>query len=132
MEIRTTDLPGVTLIEPRVFDDGRGFFKETYQRDRYAEAGIDVEFVQDNFSRSCKGTLRGLHFQIEHAQSKLVQCFQGAVFDVAVDLRKDSTNFGKWTGAILSESNHRQLFVAGRIRTRVLRNQRDRGNLLQV
>lgn len=111
MDVHETDLPGVLVIEPRVFDDGRGFFKETYKKERYAKAGIAAEFVQDNYSRSVGGTLRGLHFQIEHAQSKLVQCLRGEIFDVAVDVCRDSPNFGRWTGAILSESNHRQLYV---------------------
>jgi dTDP-4-dehydrorhamnose 3,5-epimerase len=111
MQVQTTDLPGVCVIEPNVFEDGRGFFKETYQKFRYAEAGFAGEFVQDNLSRSSRGTLRGLHFQIKHAQAKLVQAFRGEIFDVAVDLRHDSPTFGKWFGIVLSENNHRQLFI---------------------
>lgn len=112
MKVIETELPGVVIIEPRVFADNRGFFKETYQTDRYRnEAGIDCTFVQDNVSRSSRGTLRGLHFQIEHAQAKLVQALKGEIFDVAVDVRRDSPHFGKWTGVVLSEENHKQLFV---------------------
>lgn len=99
------------LIEPRVFEDARGFFKETYQKQRYREAGITAEFVQDNYSRSTRGTLRGLHYQIEHPQGKLVQVFRGEIFDAAVDLRRDSPRFGKWVGHRLSEANHRQMYV---------------------
>jgi len=111
MEIRPTEIPDVLVIQPRVFDDPRGFFKETYQRERYSAAGIDCEFVQDNYSRSASGTLRGLHYQIEHTQAKLIQVTKGAVFDVAVDLRKSSNTFGKWVGVHLSEDNHSQMFV---------------------
>lgn len=111
MKIIKTDLPGVLIIEPRVFEDERGFFKETYSAHRYFEAGIDLPFVQDNLSRSEKGTLRGLHYQIRHAQGKLVQVVRGEIFDVAVDMRKDSPQFGKWYGTILSETNHRQMYV---------------------
>ena len=111
MNIIETELPGVLIIEPRVFEDERGFFKETYSLERYQDSGITLPFVQDNLSRSGKGTLRGLHFQIKHAQGKLVQAVRGEIYDVAVDMRKDSPHFGKWTGAILSESNHRQLYV---------------------
>lgn len=110
MEVTSTALPEVLLIEPRVFEDARGFFKETWESRRYTAAGIPA-FVQDNCSRSCRGTLRGLHYQIQHPQGKLVQVFKGEIFDVAVDLRKNSPNFGKWTGARLSETNHRQLYV---------------------
>ncbi len=111
MQVLETDLPGVLIVEPRVFADSRGFFKETYEKNRYREAGIASEFVQDNFSRSCGGTLRGLHFQIRHPQGKLVQVLRGEIFDVAVDLRRGSTHFGKWAGVVLSEANHRQLYV---------------------
>lgn len=111
MDVRETDLPGVLVIEPRVFVDNRGFFKETYQKRRYGEAGIAAEFVQDNLSRSARGTLRGLHFQVRHPQGKLMQVLCGEVFDVAVDLRRDSPQFGCWVGEILSGSNHRQLYV---------------------
>jgi dTDP-4-dehydrorhamnose 3,5-epimerase len=111
MEVRETDLPGVVIVEPRVFGDERGFFVETWQRARYAAAGIDVDFVQDNLSRSRRGTLRGLHFQIERPQGKLVQVVRGEVFDVAVDVRRSSPTFGRWTGTVLSAENHRQMYV---------------------
>jgi len=111
MKIQTTEIPDVLLIEPRVFHDERGFFKETYEKNRYTGEGIDAEFVQDNFSRSKKGTLRGLHYQIEHPQGKLVQVMRGSVFDVAVDLRKSSPSFGQWCGYELSDENHLQLFI---------------------
>jgi dTDP-4-dehydrorhamnose 3,5-epimerase len=111
MEIHPTDLDGALIIHPRVFSDQRGYFMETYHRPRYAEAGITTEFVQDNLSRSTRATLRGLHFQIEHPQAKLVQVIEGEVFDVIVDLRAGSPTFGRWTGALLSATNHHQLFV---------------------
>lgn len=111
MKVEQTDLPGVLLLRPQVFEDGRGYFAETYHRARYAEAGIDVEFVQDNESRSCYATLRGLHYQIQFAQGKLVRVVRGEVFDVAVDLRRDSTHFGRWTGTHLSAENHVQLYI---------------------
>ena len=106
-----SDIPDVLIIEPRVFRDGRGYFKETFERNRYAECGIDLEFVQDNVSHSTGGTLRGLHYQIRHPQGKLVQVLRGEVFDVAVDLRRESPTFGKWVGATLSRENHRQVYV---------------------
>ena len=111
MQVHQTKLPGVILIEPRVFGDDRGFLKETYEKKRYREAGIVGEFVQDNYSRSCRRTLRGLHFQIQHPQGKLVQALRGEIFDVAVDIRRDSAHFGCWVAETLSESNHRQLYV---------------------
>lgn len=111
MQVHQTEIPGVLLIEPRVFGDARGFFKETYQKRRYAEAGIAADFVQDNLSKSAKGTLRGLHYQIRHPQGKLVEVFDGEVFDVAVDLRQDSPAFGRWTGTTLSAENHRQFYL---------------------
>lgn len=111
MEIHPTELNGALIIEPRVFGDHRGFFMETYNHQRYAEAGISARFVQDNLSRSTRGTLRGLHFQINHPQAKLVQVLEGEVFDVAVDLRAGSPSFGRWTGARLSAANHRQFFI---------------------
>jgi dTDP-4-dehydrorhamnose 3,5-epimerase len=112
MQITATELAGVFLIEPRLFEDERGYFLETYHRQRFAEAGIDVEFVQDNFSHSRRGVLRGLHYQIQHPQGKLVRVVRGEIFDVAVDLRRDSPTFGRWTAAVLSETNHRQLYIA--------------------
>ncbi len=112
MTVTETPLAGVLLIEPRVFGDARGFFCETYQAERYAEAGIATRFVQDNVSRSGRGTLRGLHFQAPpHAQAKLVSCLDGSVFDVAVDLRIGSPTYGQWFGAELSAANMRQMFV---------------------
>jgi dTDP-4-dehydrorhamnose 3,5-epimerase len=111
METKATDLKGVLLIEPKVFADPRGFFMETYHQTRYRAAGIRTDFIQDNLSRSTRGILRGLHFQIQHPQAKLIQVLEGEVFDVAVDLRAGSPNFGRWTGARLSAANHRQLFI---------------------
>lgn len=111
MTVTETGLPGVLLIEPRVFGDARGFFLERYHAERYAEAGIEAAFVQDNHSRSERGILRGLHFQIQHPQGKLVEVVQGEVYDVAVDVRPGSATFGQWTGVTLSAENHRQLWV---------------------
>ena len=111
MKALETGIKGVLIIEPDVFEDNRGYFMETYQRQRYIELGIDVEFVQDNVSFSKKGTLRGLHYQYPHEQAKLVQVVKGEIFDVAVDIRRESPGFGKWTSAILSDNNKRQLFV---------------------
>ena len=111
MNIQETNLPGVLLIEPRVFGDARGFFQETFHEARYREAGIPWSFVQDNHSRSSKGVLRGLHFQLEHPQGKLVRVTQGEVYDVAVDIRHGSPTFGQYYGAVLSDGNHHQLFV---------------------
>jgi dTDP-4-dehydrorhamnose 3,5-epimerase len=111
MEIHTTDLKGVLIIEPQLFPDQRGFFMETYNQPRYRAAGIRTDFVQDNLSRSTRGTLRGLHFQINYPQAKLVQVLEGEVFDLAVDLRAGSPSFGRWTGARLSAANHRQLYI---------------------
>jgi len=111
MNILPTDLPGVVIVEPRVFGDARGFFLEVFQQTRFREAGLDVTFVQDNHSRSRCGTLRGLHYQIEHPQGKLVRVIRGEAFDVAVDLRRGSPMFGRWTGVKLSDTNHRQIYV---------------------
>ncbi len=111
MKISETELPGVLLLEPKRFGDDRGFFMELFHAKRYSEAGIPGPFVQDNFSRSAKGILRGLHFQQPHAQGKLVQVFAGAVYDVAVDIRRGSPTFGKWVGMELSADNRRQLWV---------------------
>nr|WP_227027722.1 dTDP-4-dehydrorhamnose 3,5-epimerase [Corallococcus soli] len=105
------ELPEVLLLEPKVFGDDRGFFLESYNAKRYADAGIPGPFVQDNLSRSVKGTLRGLHFQEPNAQGKLVQCLAGAVWDVAVDVRRGSPTFGRWVAAELSFENKRQLWV---------------------
>jgi len=111
MKVIETKLPGVLIIEPKVFGDARGFFKETFQAQRYREAGIEHNFVQDNHSRSQKGVLRGLHFQITKPQGKLVSCSQGAVFDVAVDVDPESATFGQYVGIELTEDNHRQFWV---------------------
>jgi dTDP-4-dehydrorhamnose 3,5-epimerase len=106
-----TELEGVVLLEPKVHGDERGFMVETFRRDAWAELGVDVEFVQHNHSRSSKGTLRGLHFQTEPGQAKLVRCARGAILDVAVDLRRGSPTFGRWEGHVLDDERHRQLFV---------------------
>jgi dTDP-4-dehydrorhamnose 3,5-epimerase len=111
MKITETSLPGVLLIEPKVFGDDRGFFLEMYHARRYSEAGLPATFVQDNLSRSVKGTLRGLHFQEPNAQGKLVQALMGSVYDVAVDIRRGSPTFGKWLGLELSAENKRQLWI---------------------
>lgn len=111
MEVVKTPIEGVLLIKPKVFGDNRGYFVETWQKKRYEEAGINFPFVQDNHSKSTKGILRGLHFQKNHPQGKLVMVSLGEVFDVAVDIRKDSPTFGKWFGAILSDKNQHQLWI---------------------
>lgn len=106
-----TELPGVIRVEPRVFGDARGFFVETWQQERYAEAGISGPFVQDNHSRSKRGTLRGLHLNCEKPQGKLVRCVEGEILDVAVDVRKGSPNFLQWIAVTLSSENFHQLWV---------------------
>lgn len=111
MKIIETALPGVLIIEPKVFSDGRGYFKEIYQEERYMEYGIDASFVQDNYSRSSKDVLRGLHFQIKHPQGKLVTVSRGAVYDVAVDINPLSPSYGKFAAVILSDENHRQFWI---------------------
>ena len=111
MNVLPTELPEVLIVEPRVFGDARGYFMETYQAERYAEAGIAAAFVQDNLSVSERGILRGLHLQHPHAQGKLVQVLDGEVFDVAVDVRRGSPHFGQWVGVRLSSENKRQLWV---------------------
>ena len=110
--VTATALPEVKIIEPKVFGDALGFFFESFNARDFAEqVEPGVEFLQDNHSRSAKGVLRGLHYQIEHAQGKLVRAVEGEVFDVAVDIRRNSPNFGKWVGVHLSADNHRQLWV---------------------
>jgi dTDP-4-dehydrorhamnose 3,5-epimerase len=110
--VTPTHLPEVLILQPRVFGDARGFFYESFNARDFAKVtGLDVEFVQDNHSKSSQGVLRGLHYQIQHAQGKLVRVTQGEVFDVAVDLRKNSTRFGQWVGCKLSEENASQLWV---------------------
>jgi len=112
IQVTATALPEVKIIEPKVFGDARGFFYESFSAREFSEqVEAGVEFVQDNHSRSAKGVLRGLHYQIQHPQGKLVRVVEGEVFDVAVDIRKSSPNFGKWVGVNLSEENHRQLWV---------------------
>ena len=106
-----TEIPGVVVIEPQVFGDDRGYFMETYQKDQFAAAGIDKEFVQDNQSASKKGVLRGLHFQKQYPQGKLVRAVRGTVFDVAVDLRTGSETYGKWFGVVLSAENKKQFYI---------------------
>jgi dTDP-4-dehydrorhamnose 3,5-epimerase len=111
MEFLSTPIRDVMLIEPQVFGDARGFFLETWQKEKFEAAGIDATFVQDNHSRSSRWTLRGLHLQVEHAQGKLVRVASGSVFDVVVDLRIGSPSFGQWWGVDLSAENHRMLWV---------------------
>lgn len=106
-----TEIDGVCIIEPTVFGDNRGYFMETYSKKDFEEIGINEEFVQDNQSKSKKGVLRGLHFQTENTQGKLVRVIKGNVFDVAVDLRRDSKTFGKWVGVELSEDNKKMLYI---------------------
>jgi dTDP-4-dehydrorhamnose 3,5-epimerase len=110
--VTPTSLPEVLILEPKVFGDARGFFFESFNARDFAHCtGLDVQFVQDNHSKSAKGVLRGLHYQIEHAQGKLVRVTQGEVFDVAVDMRRSSPTFGKWEGVVLSADNKRQLWI---------------------
>ena len=111
MKIITTSIKGILIIEPVTFRDKRGFFMETYNRNRYNASGINATFVQDNLSCSLKNTVRGLHFQIKHPQAKLIQVITGEIFDVAVDLRPGSATFGKWIGILLSDENRRQVFI---------------------
>jgi dTDP-4-dehydrorhamnose 3,5-epimerase len=111
MKFTAAPIAGVTLIEPQVFGDARGFFLETWQEKKFRDAGVDARFVQDNQSRSERWTLRGLHFQVSRPQGKLVRVVSGSVFDVVVDLRRASPNFGAWWGVDLSADNHRMLWV---------------------
>lgn len=111
MKITPSAIPEVLIIDPDVFGDARGYFLETWHAERYAQAGIDVGFVQDNRSRSRKGVLRGLHYQLTRPQGKLVSVSAGRVFDVAVDIRRGSPWFGQWVGVELNDSNHRQIYV---------------------
>jgi dTDP-4-dehydrorhamnose 3,5-epimerase len=112
MNVIPTAIPDVLILEPKVFGDSRGFFFESYNEKAFREAtGVTAHFVQDNHSRSARGVLRGLHYQIEQPQGKLVRCTQGEVFDVVVDIRRDSPTFGQWVGEILSEENKRQLWI---------------------
>ena len=111
MRFEPTAIPDVVRIEPRIFRDARGFFLESYHEARFSEGGVRARFVQDNHSRSARGTLRGLHMQLAFAQGKLVRCVAGEVFDVAVDVRRGSRTFGQWVGETLSAENFRQLWV---------------------
>lgn len=112
MQVIKTPLEGVLVIEPKVFQDSRGFFVETYNEERYMQVGITARFVQDNMSASTYGVVRGLHFQRPpYTQAKLVSCIEGEVLDVAVDLRKDSPTYGQWYSVVLSAENHRQFFI---------------------
>ncbi|TNZ35346.1 dTDP-4-dehydrorhamnose 3,5-epimerase, partial [Vibrio parahaemolyticus] len=112
MKVITTEIEGLLVVEPKVFGDSRGFFLESWNKLKFDEAtGMEVSFVQDNHSKSESGTLRGLHIQTKNAQGKLVRVVKGAVYDVAVDLRKDSKTYGKWFGLILSAENKKQLWI---------------------
>ena len=111
IKVTTCDIEGLYVIEPTVFKDERGYFMETYNQNDFKEAGLDMTFVQDNQSMSVKGVLRGLHYQINHPQGKLVRVIFGRVFDVAVDLRKNSQTFGAWHGEILSAENKKQFYI---------------------
>lgn len=111
MDFVQTEIPDVICIQPRIFEDHRGFFLETYQAEKFSQAGIDCQFVQDNHSRSKQGILRGLHYQVRHVQGKLVRAVVGEIFDVAVDIRRSSPTFGKWIGVVLSAQNKQQLWV---------------------
>lgn len=111
MQFRRTALDGVLIVEPHVFGDSRGFFLECWRADKFAAAGIQASFVQENLSRSARGTLRGLHYQEPKAQGKLMRAIRGSIFDVAVDIRVGSSTFGRWVGVELSDENHLQLWV---------------------
>ena len=111
MKIIQTSIPDVFIIEPKVFGDERGFFLETYQEETFSDIGVDCNFVQDNHSGSKKGVLRGLHYQLKQSQGKLVRVVFGEIFDVAVDIRRNSPTFGQWVGAVLSTENRHQLWI---------------------
>lgn len=111
MKFIPTDIPGVIVIEAQVFRDERGFFLESFHRKKYAEAGIDASFAQDNHSKSIKGTLRGLHTQLRHPQGKLIRVIEGEIYDVAVDIRRGSPHFGQWVAVWLSADNFRQIYI---------------------
>lgn len=111
MDVISLEIPDVKLVKPRIFKDARGFFLQTYHDEQYRDAGIDVRFVQDNWSHSTKGVLRGLHYQLKNPQAKLVSVIRGEVFDVAVDIRNGSPTFGKWAGSVLSAENGHQMYV---------------------
>ena len=111
MELEPTEIPDVVLIRPKVFGDARGFFFESWEEKKFAAAGLGMKFVQDNHSRSARHILRGLHYQIQQAQGKLVRVVTGTVFDVAVDIRRSSPTFGRWVGVTLSDENHHMLWI---------------------
>ncbi len=111
MKFVPTDIPGVVVIEPQVFRDDRGFFLESFNQRKYREGGIDVSLVQDNHSKSVKGTVRGLHAQLRHPQGKLIRVIEGEIYDVAVDIRRGSPHFGQWVGVWLSAENFRQIYI---------------------
>jgi dTDP-4-dehydrorhamnose 3,5-epimerase len=111
MQVTRLSIPDVVLVEPKIFGDHRGFFVETYAVERYREAGIDVSFVQDNLSSSTRGIVRGLHYQVERPQAKLVSVVEGRIFDVVVDIRPGSPTYGRWIGEILDDERRRQLYV---------------------
>jgi dTDP-4-dehydrorhamnose 3,5-epimerase len=111
MQFERTAIPDVVLVRPRVFGDARGFFFESWEERKFAAAGCDAKFVQDNHSRSTRHTLRGLHYQIQHAQGKLVRVVAGTVYDVAVDIRRSSPTFGRWVSVTLSDENHHMLWI---------------------
>ena len=111
MEFSATHIPDIIVIEPVVYGDSRGFYMDTWQEEKYADAGIDANFVQDSHSRSSFGALRGLHYQVSRAQGKLVRVIQGEVFDVAVDIRKSSPTYGQWVGEVLSADNRKLLWI---------------------
>lgn len=111
MKVSNSTISGVVVIEPRVFEDARGFFMETFNAKAFGEAGLPESFVQDNHSSSARDTLRGLHYQIEHPQGKLVRCVRGEIFDVAVDMRQGSPTLGRWFGLVLSEANRKQIYL---------------------
>lgn len=111
MKLIKSALPGVVILEPAVFTDDRGYFMETFHADRYRHVGIDERFVQDNYSHSSRDVVRGLHYQLRHAQAKLIQVISGEVLDVAVDIRRGSPTFGNWEGVLLSGDNRRQMYI---------------------
>ena len=111
MQIEQTQIPGMVIIDPRVFADDRGFFLELFHSEKFADSGLPASFVQDNLSRSTRGTLRGLHYQIQQPQGKLVRALSGAVYDVAVDMRRSSPAYGKWVGVELTAESHRMAYI---------------------
>lgn len=127
-----TDIPGVQIVDVKCFGDARGYFMETYKAADFAAAGITDAFVQDNQSCSHRGVLRGLHFQKQHQQAKLVRAISGEIFDVAVDLRRGSATYGRWVGVVLSAENRRQLYIPARLCPRISGAERAGGLCLQM